>query len=525
MKRFGCAVLTLCMMLCLLTAFAAGAECTYLLEDLGTITLDDSLDIFSHTMAEDDPVLQKYGVPKENIVAAMEEQSACLYAKHPQGEYDITVTTEDFNAGNLDKYSNEELEELIIEIIRSYDAAGIRFLRSEQYTNSQAKFIKIYTSSPGTPQERYGLQYFTVYNGKSIVVTMQTLNGQMDEEREAVMKQIVDSIALLEDRYAEGPCSYTETVSGMTIYVPVGWKAYEPEVVGDMVTMIFETVAKPSKLLELAVKDLLGEESKELMTEREYTSMTREDIGNDIFNTEEVAEMLSCEETQLSKVTYNDREYYLAKTEYSQEVEGNVVSADVTHLMRIENGYMYQFYFMGTTDDPRFSDVERMLSTAEYPFDTPEFPYGSNTPVVSNKDIQRGAISSFLIGILAYAGIPMIFAAARDAKISRKRYRIICFCGNLAVYLIYGFAEGFLMVILPYVLWTGVFVACGRKLLTKRGVLEEGEEAEEQETPAAMPAEEIPAEQATQPAAFCPNCGAEAVEGTKFCRKCGNELQ
>jgi len=90
-------------------------------------------------------------------------------------------------------------------------------------------------------------------------------------------------------------------------------------------------------------------------------------------------------------------------------------------------------------------------------------------------DLAMIFIISLLITLAAYCVFPLLFASYRTTPITKKKYRRLCFAGNIIPLLIFivlsGSSSGG-----PYFLWTMVFSSSGAKKLAARGLLIDGTE-------------------------------------------------
>ncbi len=149
---------------------------------------------------------------------------------------------------------------------------------------------------------------------------------------------------------------------------------------------------------------------------------------------------------------------------------------------------------------------------------------------------------SLLITMIAYGSVPLILARARKKNITKRKYRLLCFCINFPIMVLFAILrfingdEAFS--VFPYFLWTLVFSRFGIKMLTKRGILEGAQPIDSTETPTNQASkvidcegpEKIDMETKNSPKEeklqirFCRKCGFELVPGSDFCSKCGTAV-
>lgn len=162
-----------------------------------------------------------------------------------------------------------------------------------------------------------------------------------------------------------------------------------------------------------------------------------------------------------------------------------------TVLLRVENGYLFQFYCDGKPTDPQFKDMEAILNSARYPgvdnTSVPTLPpIPSFTPIdvpervyTGVRDTERDGMSSeakFVLAVIAAAAIGVAALLLWD----RHRRRVAAPAPT------YSFVPA-------------------------------------QAAPAEPTAEEAPAAEET--VGHCPCCGAVVPLGVRFCHRCGNKFQ
>lgn len=113
-------------------------------------------------------------------------------------------------------------------------------------------------------------------------------------------------------------------------------------------------------------------------------------------------------------------------------------------------------------------------------------------------------VFSAIVTIIAYGAFPFIFAKTRNAPITKKKYRKLCYWINAAVMLGFLILNGGVGNGVPYLLWTWVFSKYGIKELEKRGIMEDSDHYNQ------------PA-----PSFRCNSCGYEDAIKLDACPKCG----
>lgn len=133
---------------------------------------------------------------------------------------------------------------------------------------------------------------------------------------------------------------------------------------------------------------------------------------------------------------------------------------------------------------------------------------------------------SLVVTVLAYGAFPFIFARTRNKVITKKKYRTLCYCINIAVMVFFIALNGEPSSGGPYLLWTWIFTSAGLKTLEKRQVLEGTQPVSKPAPVITQPTvtpQSTPTSNAPQ-VRFCRKCGAKLLERSKFCPKCGTEV-
>lgn len=146
---------------------------------------------------------------------------------------------------------------------------------------------------------------------------------------------------------------------------------------------------------------------------------------------------------------------------------------------------------------------------------------------------------SLLVTLVAFGLFPLFFAYEAHKTITKKKYYKLCFGINFLVVILFIVLRGGIISFCPYVLWTSVFSAIGKKQLQKRNLFVDEVSSDNSEilTPDIETTEEISnendnaldteknrmAEEKPQ-IKFCRKCGFELVDGSEYCSRCGTEV-
>lgn len=129
-------------------------------------------------------------------------------------------------------------------------------------------------------------------------------------------------------------------------------------------------------------------------------------------------------------------------------------------------------------------------------------------------------IANLVVTILAYGAFPFIFAKIRNASITEKRYRRLCYGINAAVMFVFMILKGGAFNAAPYLLWTWVFSRYGIKELNRKGVIENS--GQHQEPNCSSNSKSNSSYTSTSDVSFrCSSCGYQDTVEYNTCPKCG----
>lgn len=525
-----------------IAAFATNTN-TYRLDALGMrVEIPDNYIVFTRNVQDDDPNLSLYGLTKEDMLSAMETRDIYLNAWDENATFEIVVTMTESSLGDFNQLSDTELLTLASSLETVYDAAGVTYLRSEIYQNDQTKFLKIYINQPNDGITVYGVQYYTVYNGKAINLTLQSYEGMIDAAKESAMQNIVYSAhfdrdpVLSETPAATASFTYTDENSGVTFTVPANWVEAPMNQERYYLDAKFTSNLEEGLSIFFTCEDVYA--SEELwsdLSEAERNALTRSDIDNSIFTKSDIAELFGCEADEVSMVFYRGKEYFRVETVSSATTYGIDISVPMTNLVRCENGYIYLFQFNGHEDHPYFGDFEALVSSVEYPAD------GMQTDLTANLILN-------LLATIAIYSLPIILYryAIKREPVGRSKAKKIT--------IIYGICAFIVMSILIFAIngsgaaggaillwsWVNYRVLIGGakpaqepaadtpeqplQLPTDRvDFTEAGAQTEmpPPELPAAAPVEKT----AAKAIRYCHKCGARLPLDGLFCSQCGIKIE
>lgn len=531
MRRIFCCVLICSVLLLSLTvsAYAAGTR-EYTLDELGmTVSLPSDYIVFSRDIDAKDPNLSAYGLTKDGLSSLMHEQNIYLNGWDEYVNQEIIITMTDSPLIDFNLYSDTTLTTFATGLESVYEDLGITVTKIDVYQHTQAKFLKIYIKQQFEGTTVYGLQYSTVYADKAINITMSSYSGQITSTKEAALKDVVDSVKFdtapqtaETDFVPTDAFLYTDTKTGATFVVPANWVEAPLTKERETIDVKFTSLEEEGMTIMYGSTDLWNE-----MTAAERSGYSRSDLDNSILSGLDIADILGVSGSEVKTVTYGGREYYTARLTSSAEVYGASFSATITHMMCVENGYLYWFQFSGTSGSKLYGDFESLLGSVVLPIPDHAGASGAGSGLMSS--LNPGNILLSLIVTVVIYSLPIIiyrYAVKKSAVEKKKAKRIT---------IIYGVCSFLLMSILIYAVngsgaaggaillwsWVNYHVLTGGKTET---VMPEPAKADSDTSADSGILEEPAAAEPPKKVRYCSNCGHELLEDGAFCGNCGTPI-
>ena len=412
---------------------------------------------------------------------------------------------------NLSVFSDTTIKTLASALISGYEDYGIVVLDYDVYQHSQAKFIKIYFTD--ATNSVYGLQFYTTYGAKAMNFTMRSYSGELSKKQEETITNIVDSI-----KYDTPPVSppavpetdafvYTDIDTNTEFTVPANWYEEELSKEREFIDVKFMSAKEEGMTIIYGSTD-----AWEMMTEEERDGATRSDINNSAFTLEDMTELFGVDKDDILRVRYNGVEYYQATLKNSTELYGFNISAEMTQVVRFDNGWMYWFQFGGTTSNEYFSDFEQLLNSVQYPSTSTVANINSSGSNSAEDEFTTNLfkllVVSFIGTVFVYMLCPFIIILTRK-KFSKKALRRIVIINGIVgsiVFTVFNFIVGEEQGAKLHVtmLWSSIAYAILLKTSLKPETVQ-------------TPSDNVEIQ-------FCRKCGNRLLEGAKFCNKCGTEV-
>ncbi len=416
------------------TAFAASGK-TYKLGDLGmSIEIPSDYVVFTRDTPDDDPNLAAYKLSKKDLSDVMKANNIYLNAWDKDVTSEIVVTMVDSSFQDFNLLSDSMLTKMVSSIESQYADNGVSIEKYEIYQADQAKFLKLYIQQTDDGDAIPGLQYCTVYDNKSINITLHSYSGKISAADETALKSIADTAHFDKDPQKNDTAKsseafiYQDPKSGAAFTVPANWSQTDLPDNSEFLDVAFSSTKNPEFSISYGSKDLWSE-----MSASDKKGLSRSDVNNTMYTAEKLSEMLKLDGIDVSTVKYADKEYYEYVTTTSTSTFGLNLDASMTCLVRFENGYVYTFHFVGDGESKCFKDFELVLNSVTYP--------SSMSLMVSDLFTDNHSVLSVvicaLIAVLAYT-LPILiyrFAIKKQPieKASAVKLMLVYGIGALAV--------------------------------------------------------------------------------------------
>ena len=207
---------------------------------------------------------------------------------------------------------------------------------------------------------------------------------------------------------AAGGLTYNDRDSGNKLTIPSGWKTQSVS------SGMFEVKFVPSSgsaLMEYGSIDLWDS-----LSASAQKSTPRSDFNNDQFSKSDIAEIIGCKTSQVKLVTLDGIEYFRAQFQQSGSTKGIKYSIDATVWTRVQDGWLYLYYFAGS-NKTLFGKFEDIIESATYDSSS------SNSGSQSKDELYQEALSAYYSG--DYYEARDLFNSLSSYKDSSKYLRLI----------------------------------------------------------------------------------------------------
>lgn len=193
-------VLLLCLMVIMASFALATNTQTYTLDELYMqVSIPDERAVFTRNIDEADPNLAIFDSDKQSMEEYYRTNNIYLDAISMDGanELVIIMTKNEYSQEgfSFNLYDDAELMKMEAGTKDGYSNMGYDVTSFSMYKNATAKYIVINTTAKTAEgASMYRRQFYTVYNGQAIHITLNSYASELTLELEAELQSVVDSV-------------------------------------------------------------------------------------------------------------------------------------------------------------------------------------------------------------------------------------------------------------------------------------------------------------------------------------------
>ena len=504
MKKFYCVLGSVFFLLMMtVTSFASSINLISLSGvGITSIELPDYYQIITKDLS--DAQLSQYGISREEVNDYFKEDDLCLLAWDQNVHRQFAIFRSRTDSNDFSTLSSSDLSEYASFIKDQYEGIGYSVQRCEVFSNTKTSFIKnkysFYSDDSGTV---YSLDYTTNHEGYRYLFTFQSFLGNIDNQLEKEVQDIIDSILFTSSQQpVSNPIPQPSALNSSPISFapPQNWSES----------------SFPSTQSPFFIRYVLGDNSNKEMQigcvdfwtelpsfDQERTS--REDF-NDCAQLESFLPSILDKEISSSLTIPYGQKYYLQFEIYGMKNASGTAETMVC-LCTLDNGYAYFYLTNIPVGNPSFKEFTSYISHIEYP--------SHSEKKLSHSRLFFDLLFSIFVTLLLHP-FPIFlyrFVILKNPISPKKAIKIVLI-DCLIVLLIYilltipGIVSK--ISILPIAVWGNICYF----MLTK------GYKPEVENTTPNK--KNVTVESRLH---SCSKCGAKVPQESNFCPKCGHKLQ
>lgn len=182
-------------------AISASEGTAYRIDELGmSVNMPSDLYVFTRNIDPDDPRPSYFRLNREAFINYFNDHNIYLNAISEKVLYEINimmVTNTNQNVRNFTEYTDAELQAFLKSSASTYEMENVNYVKSDIYTgNPQFRFVRSSFIKTNGTNLAYGIQYFTVFDGKEINVVLDSYDKAITPDREAIISKVIDNITL-----------------------------------------------------------------------------------------------------------------------------------------------------------------------------------------------------------------------------------------------------------------------------------------------------------------------------------------
>ena len=377
-KRLVSIMLTvLLIMIFSVSAFAVEMT-TYGLNGLGlSIQVPSYCDVYHRSMQADDPLLAEIGLTLEEKLYDMHANDEYLLAtSYEDDAVDVEIWAEPTEYSDFDSFRYFDYPDALTSLYNyfevMYDPEMKVITNHEAYETDRLKFLKIEAdwdfssifSSDDGDWKIYLMDFYTVYNGSLITISLSSYFEEFSPESIALAESIIGSIdfdaAMEEDidipsALPGSTFRYTDYELGVSFSIPENWVEYDMPDYESGVDAEFYPESDPEYYILYSGYDMWAS-----WDESAKAGLERADINSYNLTSADIAIKYGLSAQDLSTDEFGGVKYFVWE-DYDEAYY------QVTNMLYIDNGYAYHFLYGGVMYDSYYSDFTMLLDSAVYP--------------------------------------------------------------------------------------------------------------------------------------------------------------
>lgn len=203
--------------------------------------------------------------------------------------------------------------------------------------------------------------------------------------------------------------TYTDLETKVKFTVPVNWTQKALSKDREYIDVKFVSSEAEGMSILYGSTDIWSK-----MPASERVGYKRSDLNNSTFTNADIAEMVGTSAAKVKKVTYNGVQCFQAESTTTSEIYGFEITATMTHIIRLDNGWMYWFQFSGDSNNEYFSDFKFLLNTVTFP----QTAINDSNHGINDSEGGEGVV---LVVVLILATVVGIFVFVVKKKHSKEK--------------------------------------------------------------------------------------------------------
>ncbi len=356
-----------------------------------TISVPEELYVLTRDLDEEASVLKERNYTKEQVTENFQEHDTYLNASAKDFSYDITVTVvENDDTKTLDslsKLNDDELQSITDNLLSSKVYKGCS---RTWYNNTLFLTLDLEFESSG--MTIYGIQEYTIINGKRVNITFQSYTGELSSDQKKVFNAIMDSVVFEGVEPSAAEESLTEqslsidSIDIRYIYIVAA------SVVGLISLLIMIVVGSKYKKSKKLLEEESAEDEEEIEIDfsdiRKYKKNNSPDTDIQK-NDGEMQDIYSGAEPENTpapkKMTYEDvvagtvpalGEHKDDSTDVREFIEENVNVTELPEMNENTEGYSYGNEYQAPVEEPDGFKEIQAVPVGDEQYSSSEYNYG-----------------------------------------------------------------------------------------------------------------------------------------------------